>query len=248
MSLQQVFDLILTELGKVVPYDSCSVQQIEDDEMVIVGGHGFPNLDELLGQRFFWDRQDDPARQVVQRREPFIIGNVSAHFAHFEDDAHGAGRVKGWMGVPLLFGDRLIGMLTLDKMEADFYTAEHANMARAFATYVATAIEKPRLFNEIQKLFEETKGASYETYAHVKDVICCEEYEKIEVKGFAYPVSIYRSIDLFANLNDAIQPIHAKRPHFQLDVDLSPMSADERKDATALLRQALSRLTGEAET
>ena len=143
----------------MVPYDSCSVQQIEGDEMVIVGGHGFPNLDELLGQRFDWRGPDDPASKVVQRREPVIIGNVSARFEQFKDETHGAGRVKGWMGVPLLFGDRLIGMLTLDKLEADFYTAEHAHMAKAFAAYAATGIEKARTFSEIQSLLEETKNA-----------------------------------------------------------------------------------------
>ena len=53
-----------------------------------------------------------------------------------------AGRVKGWMGVPLLVGERLIGMLTLDSFEADFYTAEHAKVAEAFAAFAATAIER----------------------------------------------------------------------------------------------------------
>ena len=33
-------------------------------------------------------------------------------------------------GRPLLIGDRLIGMLTLDSFEADFYTAEHARWPR----------------------------------------------------------------------------------------------------------------------
>jgi class 3 adenylate cyclase len=159
LSLRQVFDLILSELRKVVPYDSCSVQQVEGNEMVIVGGHGFPNLGELLGQRFDWRGPDDPAGEVVRAREPVIIGNVSARFEHFNEETHGGGRVKGWMGVPLLFGDRLIGMLTLDKLEADFYTAEHAHLAKAFAAYAATAIEKARLFNEIQGLLEETKNA-----------------------------------------------------------------------------------------
>ena len=42
LSLPQVFDLILSELRKAVPYDSCSVQEIDGNEMVIVGGHGFP--------------------------------------------------------------------------------------------------------------------------------------------------------------------------------------------------------------
>ena len=159
LSLPQVFDLILSELRKVVPYDSCSVQQIDGSEMVIVGGHGFPNLDELLGQRFDWRGPDDPAGEVVQRREPVIIPDVSARFEHFKDETHGGGRVKGWLGVPLLFGDSLIGMLTLDKLDADFYTAEHAHMAGAFAAYAAAAIERARLFNEIESLLEEAKDA-----------------------------------------------------------------------------------------
>ena len=105
LHLADVFDLILTELRKVVPYDSCSVQQIDGGEMVIVGGQGFPNLEELLGQRFDWSGPDDPARKVVERREPLIIANVSERFAHFSNEAHGGGRVKGWLGVPAALRD-----------------------------------------------------------------------------------------------------------------------------------------------
>ena len=159
LSLPEVFELILSELRKVVPYDSCSVQQLDGDEMVIVGGHGFANLGELLGQRFDWRGPDDPAGEVVQRREPVIIANVSDRFEHFQEETHGGGRVKGWMGVPLLFGDSLTGMLTLDKLDAGFYTAEHAHMAEAFAVYAAAAIERARLFNEVQSLLDEAHDA-----------------------------------------------------------------------------------------
>ena len=55
------------------------------------------------------------------------------------------------MAVPLLIGDRLIGMLTLDSFEDDFYTAEHANMAKAFAAFAATAIDKARYVTELQR-------------------------------------------------------------------------------------------------
>ena len=160
LSLPQVFELILSELRKVVPYDSCSVQQIDGAEMVIVGGHGFPNLDELLGQRFDWHGPDDPAGAVVERREPVIIANVSERFEHFKSETHGGGRVKGWMGVPLLFGDRLIGMLTLDKLEADFYTEEHAHVAKAFAAYAATAIENARYVTELEGARQEAEAAT----------------------------------------------------------------------------------------
>jgi signal transduction histidine kinase/CheY-like chemotaxis protein/plasmid stabilization system protein ParE len=151
LGMPQVFELILSELRKVVPYRAATVQQRDGNEMVIVGGHGFPNLDELLGKRFDWRQPDDPAREMVQRREPVIIPDVSARFEHFKEEAHGGGRVKSFMGVPLLVGDRLIGMLTLDKLEADFYTPEHANMAKAFAAFAATAIEHARYVAETQE-------------------------------------------------------------------------------------------------
>jgi signal transduction histidine kinase/DNA-binding response OmpR family regulator len=160
LSLLEVFELILSELRKVVPYDSCSVQQIDGEAMVIVGGHGFPNLPELLGQRFDWRGSDDPAGEVVARREPVIFENVSERFEHFRSQKHGSGRVKGWMGVPLLVGDRLIGMLTLDKGEADFYTLEHAHLAQAFAAYAATAIEKARYVTELEHARAEAEAAT----------------------------------------------------------------------------------------
>ena len=160
MHLSDVFELILSELRKVVPYDSCSVQQIDGDELVIVGGHGFPNLEELLGQRFHWGAPDDVAGEVAKRGEPLIISNISERFEHFQTETHGGGRVKGWMGVPLLYEDRLIGMLTLDKLEADFYTAEHAHTAKAFAAYAAAAIEKARYVTELQSAREEAEAAT----------------------------------------------------------------------------------------
>ena len=158
--MPEVFDLILTELRKVVPYRAATVQQLDGYEMVIVGGLGFPNLDELLGLRFDWRGPDDPAREMVERREPVIIPDVSARFEHFKEDAHGGGRVKAFMGVPLLIGDRLIGMLTVDSFEADFYTAEHAKMAEAFAAFAATAIDKARYVAELERAREEAEAAA----------------------------------------------------------------------------------------
>ena len=160
LDLPEVFDLILTELRRVVPYRAATVQQLDGYEMVIVGCHGFPNIDELIGLRFDWRGQDDPAREMVERREPVIIPDVSARFEHFKEEAHGGGQVKAFMGVPLLIGDRLIGMLTVDSLEADFYTSEHANMAAAFAAFAATAIEKARYVSELQRAREEAESAT----------------------------------------------------------------------------------------
>ena len=54
LDLSEVFDLILTELRKVVPVREASVQQLDGDELVIVGGQGYPDVEELIGVRYDW--------------------------------------------------------------------------------------------------------------------------------------------------------------------------------------------------
>ena len=64
------------------------------------------------------------------------------------------------MAVPLMVEDRLIGMLTLDSFEPDFYTAEHARTAEAFAAFAATAIDKARYLDELERAREEAEAAT----------------------------------------------------------------------------------------
>jgi GAF domain-containing protein/CheY-like chemotaxis protein/HAMP domain-containing protein len=146
LSLEEVFDLILAELQKVVPYNSCSVQQWDGAYSVIVGGRGFPNIHELLGLRFP-TVDGDLSSYVLKGRQPYILEDVSASYPYFKNPEFGGGVIHGWMGVPLIFGDRVIGMLTLDKYEEAFYTSEHAQLAMAFAAQAAVAIENARLFD-----------------------------------------------------------------------------------------------------
>ena len=84
---------------------------------------------------------------------------------------------------------------------------------------------------------------SHETYAHVEDVVQCEEHGKIEVKGIAKPVATYQVIDLYDNLCQDKQPIRAMVPHARLDLDINMMSATERKEATKVLLKAVERLS-----
>jgi PAS domain S-box-containing protein len=157
--MSEVFDLILSELRKVVPYRSASIQQIDGDEFVIVGGQGYPDLDELIGHRYRWTGPDDPGRELVERHEIIIVTDASVRYPRFED-VHVEGSIRSWMAVPLLAGDQLIGMLTFDSFEPDFYTTEHARTAEAFAAFAATAIDKARYLDELHRAREEADAAN----------------------------------------------------------------------------------------
>lgn len=131
--------LVLSELRKEVPYDSCSVQELRDSRLIIIGGVGFADLDVILGESFDIDNLDIPNGEVIYRRRPLIVGDTDQYRA-FRRGLHVGAGIHSWLGVPMLDADRCAGMLALDKAEVDFYTSAHAEMALAFASLVARAI------------------------------------------------------------------------------------------------------------
>jgi PAS domain S-box-containing protein len=155
----ETFDLILTELRKVVPCESATIQEVDGDELVIVAGQGYPDDEALLGVRYAVREPGDPAYELVRRRETVIVGDVT-RFAHFEDP-FGPGSIKSWMAVPLGAKDRLIGMLSVDSFEPDFYTTEHAETARAFAALAAAAIDKTRYVSDLEQAREVAEAATH---------------------------------------------------------------------------------------
>ncbi len=147
LDLQEVFERILKELQKVVPYDSASVQELRGDELVIIGGHGFPNLEDLVGLAFNIHAKDNPNGEVIRTRKPLILEDAPSKYPRFRAEPHRQARVRAWLGVPMLYGARVVGMIALDKREPGFYTEEHARIATAFAAQAAIAIENARLYH-----------------------------------------------------------------------------------------------------
>ena len=131
--------IVLSELRKEVPYDSCSVQELRGSRLVIVGGVGFAELDVILGESFEVDNADIPNGEVIHRKRSLIVGDTQQYRA-FRRGLHVGAGIRSWLGVPMIDEERLAGMLALDKAEPDFYTPAHAQIAIAYATLVARAI------------------------------------------------------------------------------------------------------------
>jgi GAF domain-containing protein len=133
--------LVLSELRKEVPYDSCSVQELRGDRLVIIGGVGFADLDVILGEAFDINNIDIPNGEVVYRRRPLIVRDAEQYRA-FRRGLHVGDGIHSWLGVPLLHGERLVGILALDKAEPNYFSPEHQQTALAYANVVAGAIAR----------------------------------------------------------------------------------------------------------
>lgn len=88
---------------------------------------------------------------------------------------------------------------------------------------------------------------SYDTYAQVKEEVCCEKAGEIKLRGIAYPVATYHVLDLFENTGSGHEGIRASLPNLEINVDLKAMTDEERQNAIELLQELLRDLnTSEA--
>jgi len=220
LNLRQVLERILSELQQVVRYDSASVQLLRDGQLEIIGGHGFPNLDAILGLTFDLSQHHNPNANVIRQQAPFIVDDASAVYPKFGETPYDAAGARAWLGVPLVIGDRLIGMLALDKQEPGFYTQEHADLAEAFAAQAAIAIENARLYEEARRHVEEL------TVLHNIDVAITSTLSLDNVLQQIYE-QISRVID-FDALHVALYDDERDRVHIPLIIDrgekLSPLT------------------------
>ena len=60
-----------------MPYDSCSVQVIQGNRLVIVGARGLEDLGGLIGVGFDLDDETNLNGQVVRSKRPQVFADVS---------------------------------------------------------------------------------------------------------------------------------------------------------------------------
>ncbi len=210
MDLDQVLETILTELQRVVPYDSASVQVLTDEGFEVVSGRGFDNLADLIGTTY------DPSRNPLERiileaGQPVIVEDVRDfdEFQPFWSDG-----VRAWLAVPLLFGDRVVGKLGIDKGNVGFFTQPHAEWAMAFAAQAAIALENARFLRETQRAREAAEAANY---AKSEFLATMSHELRTPLNGIlGYAQILGRDTTLSPKQKEAVNIIHTSGDHLLL--------------------------------
>lgn len=150
LELSQLLEQVMDYLGSVVPYDSVCIFLYEEESkaMRAVAGRGFPKPDEIIGN--LYSAENALFAIINQQKKPLILGDTLGD--HRFERWGGAEHIRGWMGIPLIFREKVIGYMTVDSREVNAYDQEAAQFAQAFANQAASAIQISRLFTEMQSL------------------------------------------------------------------------------------------------
>jgi GAF domain-containing protein len=154
LPVDDVMDLILEQLARVVNYDTASLMLREGDILHIAATRGFgPEIKAKIEQLRFNLNEDRYMSQIVRTRQPLVAEDISAtpDFVIVE----GQQPIHGWIGAPLLLGDDVIGLLTVDSTSHGTYDEDDAQLAFALASQAALAIRNARLYQSERRLAAE---------------------------------------------------------------------------------------------
>ena len=124
----------------MVPYDSCTVLQLQNNNLDVIAGDGFENWEEIKKLSFSLDEQDFPSTLVVETQQSVIVNDVST-YPSFQHEEILPAQIKSWMGVPLIADGQPVGIIGLDKSQTAFFNQRHAHIAQAFASQAAIALK-----------------------------------------------------------------------------------------------------------
>lgn len=156
LDLHTIMHRFLSHLRDVVPLDSAHITLLTASEPRFMASIGLthPDLVESINR--------------TMSLTPFMRSIVEAHAPVIKSDVQqdpdwvlipGTEHIRGWMGIPMFYQGEIIGLLTLDKSEPDFYTQEHARQALTVAQQAAVMIMNAELFQRAQEEIAERRSA-----------------------------------------------------------------------------------------
>jgi PAS domain S-box-containing protein len=145
---EELLDLILVSLQKVVPYHNASIQIVRGDYCVVEAFRGAEKTQGVIGKKFKIT-ENALAHPVLYEGRNIIIDDVQG----INDWILGeeTGGIRSWIAVPLQVGGERFGILTLDHTNTAQYGKQDADLALDFANQAAIALENKRLLEEAKQ-------------------------------------------------------------------------------------------------
>src|SRR5688572_16975815 len=82
--------------------------------------------------------------QMIRTNQGILVGDIrqDPRFPTLETPR------LSWLGLPLISKNEVIGVLALEKRQANFYNRDHVQVGTTFTSQAAVALENARLFEE----------------------------------------------------------------------------------------------------
>lgn len=146
LNQDEVLEVVLTQLGAVLPFDGASIMLVEEERLRLAAARGRGLAP--LGARAYLLHELPNLRRLMSDHTPQLIGDT------VQDPEWtvmpGREYIRCAIAVPLLGGGTLQGILSVDHAQPYFYDEHALNVAQAFAAQAGIALANARLYQQVQ--------------------------------------------------------------------------------------------------
>ncbi len=172
-------------------------------------------------------RSANLARMVMKRAQPELV--IEPQTA-----ASPSGQtIQSWLAVPLSSGDTPIGVLTLGSDLTDTFTANDSRLMQIVASHATSAIEKARLYEEVQQRLQQTEALNNISQS-ISTTLQLERVLELVVQSAVktIPVATHSSLHLIDPKDGTIKPItRVLKPQISPPPELTPIQDAAVKQA-----------------
>jgi diguanylate cyclase (GGDEF)-like protein len=145
----ETIERIIEHLHKVIPFDRATVLSHDGTDLAVIGNYRYTNA-QTQGLRFTVKGKDNPSGRAIATKRPIICNDVINDFDGFVQVDQNA-VVRSWLGIPLVYEGRAIGLLSLDCFTPGFYTERHIRLTSNMAEHISIAIEHARQHSMVKE-------------------------------------------------------------------------------------------------
>lgn len=218
LDLENLTDEILRQIQKAIDFDSATLFLLKGNILEAAASRGLS--DYRKGMNVFTKSDRNSAWRVVQNKLPMIINDVTK--SDYWEPRPELSQVRSWLGVPLIFKDRVVGVLTLDKNQIDGFIEVDARFFFTLAYQMAIAVENAQLFEEWEdqatrlKLINEVSQeiTTILDVNHVYEALAWAIFERLQYDWIAiFEVDLNTSEAILRAQYNQLSPNSSDLPH-----------------------------------
>jgi PAS domain S-box-containing protein len=146
LSSEQLINSLLDQLRPILPYDTATLWLREKERLNVASTRGFSDVEQRLGLSI---AVADSAlfKEMGQTSQAILVKDVreDPRFPPVE-----APRLS-WLGIPLISKGEMVGVLAVEKWQANYFTREQVQVGLTFASQSAVSLDNARLYEDSVK-------------------------------------------------------------------------------------------------
>ena len=174
-SVEALLDMLAEGCGRLINADSVGFRRLEGDELVLLGTWGA--IGRVTVRKSIHVREA-LSGAVVTTGEPVNVCDGDADLLPARLEVLNRIGCRAWLGVPVKIGDRVVGVLANRTHRAEGFSDGDVQIAAAFASQAAIALENARLYADVSR-----------SNAHLEAQAAQLTARNAELDSFAYAVS-----------------------------------------------------------